>query len=61
MDTQLGIHKKVREGIRELQREVDNKRLESRTLLPTFDSTTFDLQSYVLVEYPKTMGEDRPK
>jgi len=54
-DTQLGIHKEILEKAAELQLEVDNKRLESRTRLPT----KYDILSYVLVEYPKTMGEGR--
>ena len=54
-DTQLGIHKEILEKAAELQLEVDNKRLESRTRLPT----KYDILSYVLVEYPKTIGEGR--
>ena len=54
-DTQLDIHKGILEKAAILQREVDNKRLEMRTKLPT----KYDINSYVLVEYPKTMGEGR--
>jgi transposase InsO family protein len=54
-DQQLGIHHEILSKAAELQRSVDEKRLVSRAGIPT----TYAIDSYVLVEYPKTMGDGR--
>ncbi len=52
-DEQQGIHQQILIKAAALQKEVVERRKESLSKL----STKYDLQSYVLVEYPKTMGE----
>ena len=54
-DQQQDIHKDILEKAAKLQKEVDEKRIQNRSGTPT----TYALQSYVLVEYPKTMGDGR--
>ena len=54
-DQQLGIHQDILSKAAELQRTVDEKRLVLRAGIPT----TYAMDSYVLVEYPKTMGDGR--
>jgi superfamily I DNA and/or RNA helicase len=54
-DQQLDIHSDILRRAEELQKETDIKRLESRAGVPT----TYAIDSYVVVEYPKTMGEGR--
>jgi hypothetical protein len=54
-DQQLDIHSDILRRAEELQEETDIKRLESRAGVPT----TYAIDSYVVVEYPKTMGEGR--
>jgi len=54
-DQQLDIHSDILRKAEELQKETDIKRLESRAGVPT----TYAIDSYVIVEYPKTMGEGR--
>jgi len=54
-DQQQDIHKDILDKAAKLQKEVDEKRIQNRSGTPT----TYALQSYVLVEYPKTMGDGR--
>ena len=54
-DLQLDIHRDILNKASELQRNVDDKRLASRAGVPT----TYAVNSYVVVEYPKTMGDGR--
>jgi hypothetical protein len=54
-DLQLDIHRDILNKASELQRNVDDKRLASRAGVPT----TYAINSYVVVEYPKTMGDGR--
>jgi hypothetical protein len=54
-DEQLEIHENLLKHAAELQQEVDEKRREQRSGIPT----TYPIGSYVLVEYPKTMGDGR--
>ena len=54
-DQQLGIHHDILRKAAELQRTVDKKRLVSRAGIPT----TYAMDSYAFVEYPKTMGDGR--
>jgi hypothetical protein len=54
-DQQLDIHSDILRKAEELQKETDIKRLEFRAGVPT----TYAVDSYVIVEYPKTMGEGR--
>jgi hypothetical protein len=54
-DEQLELHNNILERAANLQKEVDAKRIEKRTGVPT----TYPVDSYVLVEYPKTMGDGR--
>ncbi len=52
---QLELHNNILERAAKLQKEVDEKRIEKRTGVPT----TYPIDSYVLVEYPRTMGDGR--
>ena len=54
-DQQQEIHANIITKASELQREVDEKRIIARTRLPT----EYKMDSYVLVEYPLTMGDGR--
>jgi hypothetical protein len=54
-DQQQEIHFDIMNKAALLQKEVDDRRREQRTKLPT----EYKVHSYVLVEYPKTMGEGR--
>jgi len=47
------IHSDILRKAEGLQKETDIKRLEIRAGVPT----TYAIDSYVIVEYPKTMGE----
>ena len=49
------MHNNILERAAQLQKEVDEKRIEKRTGIPT----TYPVDSYVLVEYPRTMGDGR--
>jgi hypothetical protein len=54
-DQQNEIHADILKTAAELQKETDEKRLQKRAGVPT----TYPVGSYVLVEYPKTMGGGR--
>ena len=54
-DEQLELHNNILEKASRLQKEVDEKRIEKRTSVPT----TYSIGSYVLVEYPRTIGNGR--
>ena len=54
-DEQLELHNNILERAAQLQREVDATRIERRSGIPT----TYPVDSYVLVEYPRTMGDGR--
>ena len=54
-DQQQEIHADILKKAADLQREVDEKRITIRTKLPT----SYKVDSYVLVEYPLTMGDGR--
>jgi hypothetical protein len=54
-DLQLDIHRDILNKAATLQRTVDEKRLANRAGVPT----TYAVNSYVVVEYPKTMGDGR--
>jgi hypothetical protein len=54
-DEQQEIHADILTKASKLQLEVDLKRIELRSGIPT----TYEVGTYVLVEYPKTMGEGR--
>jgi len=55
VDQQNEIHADILKTAAELQKETDEKRLQKRAGVPT----TYPEGSYVLVEYPKTMGGGR--
>ena len=52
-DEQQNIHADILTKASKLQLEVDMKRIELRSGIPT----TYEVGTYVLVEYPKTMGK----
>jgi hypothetical protein len=54
-DLQLEIHRDILDKAAELQRNVDEKRQANRSGVPT----SYAVNSYVVVEYPKTMGDGR--
>ncbi len=54
-DQQNEIHADILITAAELQKETDEKRLQKRVGVPT----TYPVGSYVLVEYPQTMGGGR--
>jgi len=53
---QQEIHATILEKAIELQRQLDAKHIEERTLVPT----SYDIGEYVLVAYPETLLGDRP-